>query len=215
MSRSIGVLSFVAAVVVLVAACSGSVSSSVANCGNVSPCGGNIVGTWKIASACSTGATAMPNSGCSGETVAVNSINDSGTISFNADGTYQASLDISASETVTLPMSCLTAGGVTLTCDQFAMALVTSVQSSNGGASPLAGTCTTVGSDCHCTVTVNLHAPTVTGTYTVSGTSFMSMPAGSTTPGEAAYCVQGNTLFLFGTGMMGGTPGSVVVADRQ
>jgi hypothetical protein len=163
----------------------------------------------------------MPDASCPGERISVNSDNETGTFVFNMDGTYQVSLDVSASETATIPLSCLTLNGVT-TCDQFAMEFSTSLQLTDGGPSPIAGTCTTSGNICDCSVTVTLQGLTESGTYTVSGTHFTTMLAGSMGMGGGDFCVQGNTLRLFGNTMvavgmqaMPGMPASVVVAERQ
>jgi hypothetical protein len=164
----------------------------------------------------------MPDQSCPSESISVNSTSSTGAFIFNPDGTYEASLDASASETLTVPLSCLTLNGVT-TCDQFGVELSTSVQLADGGPSPIADTCTTSGSTCHCSVTVTLNGLSATGTYTVSGTHVTTMPDGSNGTGGGDFCVQGNTLRLFGNAMvaagmmqgMAGMPPSVLVAERQ
>jgi hypothetical protein len=153
------------------------------NCGKVSPCGGNIVGSWKITNSCVTNSTINPmNTSCPGETGKVNSF-DYGTATFNADGTYSTSTGGSASETLTIPKSCVS----TITCDQLTMAL----NNTDGGAS---GTCVTSGSNCDCTFAISAQTSTETGTYTTSGTSITTTPA-SGTAGTNGYCVQGSTLY--------------------
>src|SRR5262249_4650937 len=145
-----------------------------------------------------------------------------GTFTFNADGTYQASVNESASESLTIPLSCLTLNAIT-TCDQFAMLFTATFQQADGGPSPISATCTTSGSKCNCSINLTLQGLSATGTYSVSGTHLTTMPDGATGTGGGDYCVQGNTLRLFANAMgaagmpvMGAMmPAAIIVAERQ
>jgi hypothetical protein len=120
---------------------------------------------------------------------------------------------VSASETVTVPLSCLSAGGATGTCDELAMVF-------NGGIFGDAGTstasCTTSGSNCDCNITLSLQPATATGTYSVSGNSLTTMSASGV--GNGTYCVQGSTLNIISSpdgGTMSGTGGGDLVATKE
>src|SRR5262245_52848350 len=93
------------------------------SCGQVQPCGGDVVGNYNVSAAC----TSNPNLGdmalgfdCPEATVDVTSISVSGSASFNDNATYTMMTTATASALVTFPPSCITplAGGLTLTCDQ-------------------------------------------------------------------------------------------------
>jgi hypothetical protein len=198
--------SIVWALCVPFAACSSSSShggdgGTPSNCGKVAPCGGDIVGAWKVIDACPTGSGTVPN--CPGATVKVSSIRVTGTVEFNMDKTYSDTLTESLSETLTLPNSCLMALGVT--CAEQAAILM------NGT------TCTTSGSDCVCTIKPN-QTTMVTGTYTLAGntvtTTSNASPTSASSTGSADYCVQGSLLHLIST-PMGGGAGQEIVAMKE
>jgi hypothetical protein len=202
-----------AALLVAGVGCSSS-SGGGGSCASVAGCGGNLVGTWKITSSCSTGSMmTMNGSTCPGETLTPESSNEAGTITFNSDGTYSSSINESGTETVFFPASCVSMLGNGLTCAQVASQL-----NSAGG---MAGaglmetfSCTGSGS-CTCNVNVTISG-SATGTYTTSGASVTSMPSGST-GGTVSYCVQGNTLTMSGgSSMMGAAmPAGNLVLTKQ
>lgn len=191
-SISIGVSAWFAALAT-VAACGGNSSDNGGNCGNVSPCGGNVAGTWKITNVCASGTLSNSlGSTCPGASEQVSSINASGTATFNTDGTYSTSTTASASVTLTIPNSCLSQGGITISCGTIGSTL----------ANPDAGTsgsCTTNGSNCDCTVASSPMSSSSAGMYTTSGTTITTTPTGSTASSNG-YCVQGNTLYLLSNG---------------
>jgi hypothetical protein len=195
---------------------SGSGGSGGDNCGKVAACGGNIVGTWTVATACaqSTAPTSVTTGSCT-ETTQVGQISASGTATFNSDMTYTYSLSESASETVTVPMSCLTVAGVTVTCDELQMDLGGAIKDDAGATTT---TCTTSGTSCSCDVSVAGQAVTETGTYTISGDTVTTTSSTSTgTTGGGQYCVQGNTLHILSAAMGSGataTPGTDIVATK-
>jgi hypothetical protein len=76
-------------------------------CGNTAACGGDIVGTWTIASSCVSGSSAI-SATCPGETVDGANLKVTGTVTYNADMTYTANSILSGSETLMLPLSCVT-----------------------------------------------------------------------------------------------------------
>jgi hypothetical protein len=141
----------------------------------------------------------MPSSSCSGESITVTSLNDTGSFTFNADGTYAAMFNISGEEVATVPLSCLAVGGASVTCDEFAMALSgLSFIQPDGGAAPgsASATCTTSGTSCNCNVQLSFSGLSATGDYVVSGTNVTVTPNGGG-PTTEEYCVQGSTLHLY------------------
>jgi hypothetical protein len=201
--------------------CGGQSSSSGGNCSQAMPCGGNLVGTWQIISSCATGTAVMPSSSCPGETTAVTSVNDTGSLTFNADGTYTAMISASAQEAAMVPQSCVSTGRSSLTCDQVAMALSGPLTQADGGAvsGSLSTSCTASGSNCSCNIALSISGASATGTYAASGTSVAITPNGGG-PTSDGYCVQGNTLHLYSNGssaMTGMTsmPAADLVATRQ
>lgn len=178
--------------------------SSSGSCGKVSPCGGDVVGTYNISAGCiNTAAINMMNvvSGCSGATVNTSGVKVTGTGSFNADLTYSVMETLSASISETLPASCLTMTSngvtVTLTCaqvDQVIQQLVqmdpTTFQSAH---------CAGTGS-CTCSFTLAPQTTSETGTYVTSGTN-ITMTSSTGTVTTDPYCVQGKDLHVMSVDM--------------
>jgi hypothetical protein len=208
---------FAMGVTFLACSSSGSSSSSSAggSCGTVSPCGGDIVGTWKVVDACAgISSPSTTNGTCAGETVQVGSYTANGTITFNADMTYAVSVTQSFSEIATLPASCLTMNGITVTCDELTAALSATTQSDAGAGMT---TCSASGSSCNCTIGLS-GSTTEMGTYTLSGDTFSTTSSSAGTTSSTSYCVQGNTLHVISsvmgsTGMTTGTEDFVATKE--
>jgi hypothetical protein len=187
--------------VVLPAALALSLSAcgdGIGSCGKVQPCGGDVVGTYTIATACYGNATMdMPViEGCPQATASVTSLGVSGSASFNADRTYAVSETIMGSASQTIPASCLTMDGLTLTCmqlDQLFQQLAAEnpeIQSIRCSGS----------SSCTCTFTLAPMTITESGTYTTSGTTLtLTDTAGGVS--SSSYCVQGDELHLLSVDM--------------
>lgn len=210
-SISIGVSAWFAALAT-VAACGGSSDNGGGNCSNVSPCGGNVVGTWKITNVCASGMLSNSlGSVCPGASEQVGSINASGTATFNSDGTYSTSTTASASVTLTIPNSCLSQSGVTISCG----AIGSSLANPDAGTS---GSCASNGSNCDCTVASSPMSSSSAGMYTTSGTTITTTPTGNSSSSND-YCVQGNTLYLLSNagpdaGATGGTMETIVLTKQ-
>jgi hypothetical protein len=187
-----------------------------ASCGGTEPCGGDVVGTWSIASDCvsAAGANAEFQASsyyfCPAATASVTGITHTGTIVFNADLSYTIdSVVQSSSFRVTLPSSCL--NGAQCSDLTQAFASDSTIQSA---------TCSG-GSSCVCTIVAAPQAVSDAGTYTTAGTT---LDVQSTTSGADAvpYCVQGDKFHLLtlnttmNMGLMGQmTVEEDVVAIRQ
>jgi hypothetical protein len=160
-------------------------------CGNSAACGGNVVGTWKITSSCvSVNASASTmNSQCPGETVSSSNVRVSGSVTYNADGTYTSTGTTSGFITVNIPQSCLTINGVTVTCAQITQA---------SQANPTAGVTLNCSgtSGCTCTESIADQTSDETGTYTTTAAGVLTQTPTSGTASSDDYCVKGTTMTL-------------------
>jgi hypothetical protein len=209
------------AIGVTIMGCSSSSGSSggsggSSSCGNVAACGGDIVGTWNIVAACAdvSAGDAGASPACPNETVSAGPITASGTVTFNADKTYSVSFTESVSETLSVPASCLSSGGTTVSCGDLSTVLG---MGSVDDAGTTTASCTTSGANCSCTIDVSGQNISEMGTYTLSGNTFTTTSSASgTTPGTASYCVQGNTLHVISMDMGSsmGMPNSDLVATK-
>ena len=172
----------------------GGAANPLANCGQLEPCGGNVVGTWNLAGGC-VNETALTNSamidGCPGVTLDVANFTVSGTISLAADMTYSAGNAMeSFTMTESIPASCLMGATCSDLSDQFRL----QVQ-----ADPMPGlsfvSCTGT-STCACRFDAALLIMGETGKYATSGNSLLTTAAGATAGDSNDYCVQGSTMHL-------------------
>jgi hypothetical protein len=176
----------------------GGGSGSGGGCGKVYPCGGNIVGTWKVASFCSVEDTTPPDF-CPTATLATSTSKLTGGATYKADMTFSGMLTANLSVVVTYPNSCLTFNGVTLTCAQFEAAQKQALAMDPN--SPIQSlTCAATGSSCKCTGVTGDMSTSAMGTYTTAGTKLTENQTGMA-PDESSYCVQGNTLHIVGLDM--------------
>jgi hypothetical protein len=162
------------------------------SCGLVQPCGGSPVGTWTVTTGCITGIgikDATSGATCTGESLSVTNINESGILVFNADMTYSfVGLSEQASYHVNVPQSCV--GG---TCSDAALALQ--------GTGEFSSASCTGSSLCSCNAVQTPITDTENGTYTLAGNTIMTT---STTGGTSLldYCVQGSYIHLIVTSTM-------------
>ncbi len=157
--------SFVCVVGFASAACGGD---SVAECGELSPCGGDVVGTWSFVDSC---ITSVPDQGC-GVTLTADNSQTTGTITINADGTYSQNSATTGSVVSNVPAGCLNAG-------------VTSCAMINAADITCSGD---VAVACECTIDV-AGTDNTPGTYSLAGNAITV----DTDP-PAQYCVSGNSL---------------------
>jgi hypothetical protein len=193
-------------------------SQSGGACGKVQPCGGSVVGSWKLDEACvgPTVASASLLGFCPDSTTTA-TLTAAGTASFNQDGTYTRTISIGGTAHVSIPPSCLVvpALGVTLTCDQVGQ-LATPGLTVTPFAEVQSATCASSGSTCECTVTLNPQVMTQTGTYDATGTQLSQFSGGGTTLEQDYYCVQGGKLHLMdatlsaSAGATGGATGAAM-----
>jgi len=199
------------ALVSTVSSCGGGSGS----CGKVQPCGGNVVGTYNISGACFDNAALTMDIGmdCPGATVNISGLKVSGNASFNADLTYSVNETISASLSETIPPSCLTTNGVTLTCAQLDQS-IQAVLVQNPGTYQSAHC--SGSSTCTCTFTLAPQTMSETGTYTTSGTTITTTDSTGASD-SSSYCVQGNELHMVQVDMtmaMGKIQGDLVFTKK-
>ncbi len=181
------------AIAVALLGCSSSNSDATEDsCGKITPCGGDIRGTWRIVGSCSPVAPPVGfKSLCPGQAEENLSVSISGTATFSSNGTYTIYLSRSVSGTVVVPVSCLESHGITVTCDEISMALGGASQE-DAAADSLTGACTSTGSTCGCTLAMPGSGSYEMGKYSVSGSTLSTTSNG--TANRADYCVKGNTL---------------------
>ena len=173
-------------------------------CGAGSPCGGNLVGTWNMTGACRPqGSPAPLLPGCADASGVLIPELVTGQLTFNADSTYSVSLQLSAIETFSVPISCpLSEGGPPVPCENIARATMIEWQQLDAG--PMDVTCATGYSTCECSAGITV-AFSQSGRYATSGSSYALTPDGaSSSTGGGGYCVQGANLRLLGSQLMGG-----------
>jgi hypothetical protein len=176
--------------------------SSGGTCSNVEPCGGDIVGTWKVTSSCLTVDLSEMASGfdCEGAKVSASDFKITGDVTYRADMTFTRNLTGSVNAVLTLPAACLTVEGITLTCAQAQQVL----QGSAGdGYSSV--TCTG-SSTCTCTFVGLPQTMAATGTYTTTGAGVLTETDQGEAPESTNYCVKGSTLSISEAGAMAGDP---------
>lgn len=150
-------------------------------CG-VPACGGNLLGNWSFVNSCSAAALGD----CAGEVLDASAVHRTGTITFNAAGTYSTTETDTGTFTFDVPTACLSGA----TCGALQSGFVGSASSTFSSAA-----CTTTATGCHCLLGA-LGAPvTITGTYVASGSSVTSTSSTGVVDADT-YCVQGSILHL-------------------
>jgi hypothetical protein len=168
--------------------CGGS-SGDGGSCGTVQPCGGSVVGTWKVASTCVLDDSLFASDAtdiCATATIHVNNISAMGGVTYGAAGTYQDTGSLMFSLQLTVPMSCLATGE---TCSDLDTGFAQEMQQDMTLTSH---SCSTSGTSCVCALAFN-EPTTDSGTYSTSGTNLTTTATGSQASTDA-YCVEGNTL---------------------
>ena len=169
-----------------------------ASCQAVTPCGGDVVGTWIAAGSCLP-VSGMANVagfglGCTAASV-TGLLEVTGAWTANADGTFKDETTTTGDSQIEVPPECLNVSGTVTTCDRL------------GGAFQALGyadvTCAnaTSGSGCTCSATVQQKgglalltlSPRSSGTYT-TGNNLITTSTGMDQ--QYAYCVSGNTMVV-------------------
>jgi len=192
--RLLGVAAFMAALVAG-SSCGGGGGGS---CGKVQPCGGSVVGAWKVADVCvdATANASVENAirGVCPTVTVTTALSTTGNLSFNADGSYAWTGSQTGTATVGVPQACLMQGGLTLTCAEVGP-LIMIYLLANPNPYIQGATCVNAGSGCTCNVPITPMNIAEAGTYSTPGTSLIAMPS----TGAArtyGYCAKGSDLHL-------------------
>jgi hypothetical protein len=171
------------------------------SCGKVAACGGDVVGSYTISAGCINSAALNMDIGgsssCPGLAINVAGASVTGSGSFNADMTYTVNETIKLTAVETIPTSCFSTGGITVTCAQLDQELQSEIAAGSSDIS--SGHCTGT-TTCNCTITTAAMTTTQSGTYTTSGTT-ITMTSSTGTVSTDSYCVQGNELHVMSVDM--------------
>ncbi len=176
------------------------------DCTYVTPCGGNVVGSWSVESSCLELTGNMDVSLLSLDCAAVpvtGYLQTSGTFVANANGTYSDNTTTTGAATFSLAPSCLSVSSVVVPCDRLGALFMAAGWSS--------ATCAETDGQCSCAATVVqqgglgqvLPYTEPTGSYLTDGTTLTASNATYT------YCVAGDTLSL--TPQMSALRGTIVL----
>ena len=170
-----------------------------AACANVNPCGGDVVGTWTVASSCLKATGALDPSAyglsCSTAPVTGGVIQVTGTFTAKSDGTYSDNTITSGSEQFTLAKSCLVISSTPIDCSQAAHGV------QNAGFTAVS--CNTAAdSGCTCSGTIQQTGGigllstdlSSTGTYETSNNVVTLTGTTSSTDLKYSSCVSGNSM---------------------
>ncbi len=154
-------------------------------CGEVEPCNGPVVGTWKAAAACASASFVMDLQGaCPAATISGETAAQSGSYVFNADLTYSIAVTGQLTYDAANPASCNPTG---MSCEALGAA--------ESALSVGTVTCTGSSSSCNCHSSF-ARTDTETGTYSVAGTVITLVRSSDGYTLDQSYCVQGNTLHI-------------------
>jgi len=178
-------------------------------CATGEACGGAITaGRYQITSFCAAIQGPLMADGCSSPiSIDLGGLTVSGSMTFNADKSYQTDTTTSGSFVEVIPGQCLARQGLKVSCAQLTAAL-----QSQEDASDIFSSLTCTGDDsCSCTFTLKPQRQMLAGTYATSGSTLTL----STLAGEAdsgAYCATPSQLTLLSgnmasVGQMMGMPG--------
>lgn len=205
---------------ILCSGCGGSSSDSAASCSNSAACGGDITGEWTVTSSCvSVSDVSMVNQQCPSATANAAGLKVTGNVTYNADLTFTSTSTISGSTSVTLPASCLSVQGITVSCAQLTQAFMTLAQQGSSGFK--SASCSSAGSGCTCNVVLNDQTTSQSGTYSTTSDGVLTETPLNGAAGQSDYCVKGSTLTVspsqsVNMGAMGqmGITGTVVFAKQ-
>jgi hypothetical protein len=183
----------------------------------VTACGGDVVGSWTVASSCLevTGALDLTQVGfgCSFASITA-SLEVSGTWTAQADGTYVDLTTTSGEGELVLAAECRDISGTMVRCEQLGPAIaslgyasVTCEDAADGGCTCLAHFQQTAG------LGVISAFPPTNGTYTVSDGILTTSEAPSGTVYQ--YCVSGDTLTVTPETTAPNTVGNIVFHKRE
>jgi len=163
-------------------------------CTDVTPCGGDVLGTWTVTASCLqvSGQVDMSSLGFNCQSAPVTgSLQVTGTWTAKSDGTYADNTVTTGEEQLGLPASCLELSGTTITCDTIGGALT--------GLGFASLSCTNAASGGGCTCLGTIDQPGWAGVVTMNAlTSGKYTSSGNVVALESkakyAFCASGNTM---------------------
>jgi hypothetical protein len=167
------------------------------SCSNVTPCGGDVVGTWTASSSClkvsgilDASLAGLDPTVCTNMTIA-GSLNVSGTWTANANGTYTDGTTTSGNAEIQVPAACKLLSGTTFECNRLGGPM--------GSGTGYTITCTDAASGGGCTCTATAQQTGWAGVMTPDALTSGNYTTSSnvlTLDDEAkySYCVSGNTM---------------------
>ena len=172
------------------------------NCGQVSPCGGDVVGTWSWTRACPNAAayTAQADTSCRGSFVTSISQAVGGSITFNADLTFR--LENASSSLVT---------NHSFPLESQAVAACADLDRHDASNTQTIDTTCTGTTTCTCDSTVATFGQTATGSYSTAG-SALTLILGTVTT-TTGYCVERNRLHQIAFASAGSNGQQMVLSD--
>jgi hypothetical protein len=179
----------------------GSGSISFSDCGPFVACGGDVVGTWTLASLCGDSIMSVARLGPDCAVIeGTPTLESDASYAFDSDGTYIVSGTIDLSATESFDDACTTS-----TFQRSASEVCTRFNDQNSlvGSAGFSLKCTFGNGTCTCHASAPL-SENETGTYAVDGTSITLTPSSSGAPnatttssllaGTSDFCSDGNTL---------------------
>ena len=165
----------------------------------VQPCGGDVVGEWRVEALCVTRAALEASfaeiaagSFCPTQTLGNDTRGASGSLALNGDLTYAMSVTVTGTTEFNVPASCL--GGAS--CADVSASLHAEI-AAGLYLGILAGSCSgTLNCLCHEVLSQPLSG---SGTYSTAGAALTA----DGVLGDAQYCVQGSTVHFLATAMAG------------
>jgi len=218
---------------ICVPACSGGsggpAGAAGGSCPALVPCGGDVVGSWRLVQQCNPPTTG--SIACAGEKVYfAPAAGYSATYTFAANGALTIVTSGAMTATLHYPAECLDSdAGIGSACEEIQQSMQSTLQAAadagtDSSLQSLSISCTTVASAaCDCVESITYSPITSTGTYTISGTQItvnvthpsLKSDGGAPDAGAATaidYCVSGTTLIL---GASDGTSnGGTIVLTR-
>jgi len=199
-----------------------SATGGAASCpGLTQPCGGNLVGTWNVTSAClnvsGQADLTAANIGCP-QAPATGSRHVTGTWTFNTDLSFTDATTTTGDDQVTLAPACMNTSGTTIDCgDRLANAFITA-----GYESAVCAVDPAVTGGCNCTAHVNQTGgmalvaanPITDGVYDSTTTANTVSVNNGRKPVPYSYCVAGSTLTVATQSTAPVIAGTVVLAKQ-
>jgi hypothetical protein len=180
---------------------------------NVTPCGGDVAGTWTVSSAClklsgQLDMQSLFSLSCATADV-TGTLQVAGTWTAKADGTFEDGTTTTGTEVLSLPSECKVLSKAQVTCDRLATVMqgyydtAICTDSSNGG--------------CTCTATIKQTGsmalvtsdPQTSGNFTTADKVISNVQDSS----QYSYCVSGNKLTLTLQGSSPTTTGTIMLQN--